>query len=88
MMRWGLAFAAVVLVAACVGRSGSVVCSDPGLQRFLGQPLEAAVNGLGLSEGDYKVDYPSPYGLTLEEFPDRLRMSVDEAGVIRGIGCG
>lgn len=65
-----------------------MACDDPGLRRYLGQPLAAAVEGLGLAEDEYKVDYPSPYGPTLEEFPDRLRISVDEAGVIRSIGCG
>lgn len=83
--------AAVVAVAApggCVGSPDPVACGDPGLQRYLGQPLTAAVDGLRLSEGVFKVDYPSPHGPTLEEFPDRLRMSVDETGVIRSIGCG
>jgi hypothetical protein len=26
--------------------------------------------------------------VTLEDFPDRVRASVDSAGVILGIGCG
>lgn len=87
-MRGLVALSGMALLTGCVGGPAPVACGDPDLQRYLGQPLAAAVDGLGLSESDYKVDYPSPYGPTLEEFPDRLRMSVNEAGVIRAIGCG
>lgn len=87
-MRGLAALSGVALLAGCVGGPAPVACGDPGLRGYLGQPLTAAVAGLGLSDGEYKVDYPSPYGPTLEDFPDRLRISVDEAGVIRSIGCG
>lgn len=79
---------AALCLAGCVAAPRPVACDDPGLQGYLGQPLAAAVADLGLTEGAYKVDYPSPHGPTLEEFPDRLRISVDGAGVIRSIGCG
>ncbi|MFN3282348.1 MAG: hypothetical protein ACK40I_11875 [Tabrizicola sp.] len=78
----------VLLLGACVAAPRAPQCADPGLGRFLGRPLSVAMAELRLQEGDYKVDYPSPFGPTLEAFPDRLRMSVDEAGVIRSIGCG
>ena len=87
-MRAAVAGLALLLLGACVAAPRAPRCADPGLARFLGQPLSVAVAELHLQEGDYKVDYPSPHGPTLEEFPDRLRMSVDEAGVIRSIGCG
>lgn len=87
-MRAAAAGLAMLLLGACVGTPQGVACSDPELRRFLGQPLPVLVESLRLQEGDYKVDIPLPHGPTLEEFPDRLRVSVDEAGVILGIGCG
>ena len=87
-MRVVWAGLALLALTNCVGTPKAVDCRDPDLQRFVGQPLSVLEAELRLPEDEYKVDYPSPYGPTLEEFPDRLRISVDEAGVIRSIGCG
>lgn len=83
-----LGVAGLAVLAGCVSPPAQVDCRDPALQRFLGQPLDDALRALDLPEGSYKVDYPSPIGVTLEEFPDRLRISVDDGFVIRSIGCG
>ncbi len=87
-MRGGLVILGAVALSACVGTTRPVDCRDPELRRFLGQPLAVMVDELRLSEEEFKVDYPSPDGPTLEEFHDRLRVGVDEAEVIQGIGCG
>jgi hypothetical protein len=81
------ALAAVLLVSACTPLSPPEGCGAERYQSLVGQPLaalEAALPG-----GGYKVDYPLPDGtVTLEEFWDRLRVSVDAAGIIRSVGCG
>lgn len=87
-MRAALVILGAAALSACVGTTRPVDCRDPELRRFLGQPLAAMVDELRLPEEAFKVDRPSPFGVTLEEFHDRLRVSVDENEVIRGIGCG
>lgn len=42
-----------------------------------------------MPEGGYKVDYPLPDGsVTLEDFPDRLRVTVDRNDIILQVFCG
>ncbi|MDM7932323.1 I78 family peptidase inhibitor [Tabrizicola sp.] len=85
-MRW-LALAFVVGLAGCV--SGPVVpdCRDRALQSLVGQPLAALE--ARVPRDSFKVDRPLPDGtVTLEDFPDRLRVTVDEADIILGLGCG
>jgi hypothetical protein len=78
---------ALAVLAGCVSSTAGPDCRDPALQALVGQPLSALA--ARVPDGSYKVDYPLPDGaVTLEDFPDRLRVSVDESDVIVGLGCG
>jgi hypothetical protein len=82
---WAVLLAAAL--AGCVASGPGPDCGADRYQSLVGQPLAALE--AALPEGGYKVDYPLPDGtVTLEEFWDRLRVSVDEDGVIRSVGCG
>lgn len=86
MIRAGVVVAGLAL-SGCVGTVSAPDCRDPGLQAFVGQPLSALE--ASLPEGSYKVNFPLPDGtVTLEDFPDRVRVSVDGDGVIRQLSCG
>jgi hypothetical protein len=79
--------AALSLVGACVAPEADPACRDPELQDLVGQPVQALYDRF--PEGGYKVDWPLPDGTaTLEDFPDRVRASVNVEGTILGIGCG
>lgn len=81
------ALAGTGLILGCVAAGPEPACRDPAVQALVGQPVRALYDRF--SEGNYKVDWPLPDGtVTLEDFPDRVRASVDEEGVILGIGCG
>lgn len=78
---------ALLLLGACVGTPRALDCRDPGLQSLVGQPL-SALRAMA-PEDSFKVDRPYIDGtVTLEEFPDRLRVSVDASDTIRSLGCG
>lgn len=79
--------AAVTASGACVAPEADPACRDPALQDLVGQPVRALYDRF--PEGGYKVDWPLPDGTaTLEDFPDRVRASVNSEGTILGIGCG
>jgi hypothetical protein len=85
MRRW--LFLAPGLVSACVASGDPPGCGADAYRSLEGQPL-SALEAL-LPSGDYKVDYPTPDGtVTLEEFPDRLRVTVDEDDRIIQVFCG
>lgn len=85
-----MAKAALVLtlgLAACVASPDKTACGAERFQNLVGQPLEALA--ARLPEDSYKVDRPLPDGtVTLEEFPDRLRVTVDRQDVILQVFCG
>jgi hypothetical protein len=76
-----------VLVSACVSSGGLPDCGAERYQPLVGQPLTAleAIR----PDGDYKVDRPTPDGtVTLEDFQDRLRLTVDRQDRIIQVYCG
>jgi len=78
---------AAVLLAGCVSGPSRLDCRDPGLQALVGQPL-AALKAMAPEES-FKVDRPYIDGtVTLEDFPDRVRVTVDASDTILGLGCG
>ena len=78
---------AVVLVAGCVSGPRPLDCRDPALQALVGQPLSALV--ALAPEESFKVDRPYIDGtVTLEDFPDRVRVTVDAGDTILGLACG
>lgn len=76
----------VALLPGCTTSVPPPGCGAEERQALVGQPL--SVVEAALPDG-YKVDYPLPDGtVTLEDFPDRLRVSVDRDGIVRSLGCG
>ena len=81
--------ATLALTSACVDPlpPPASPCPADKVAHLVGQPLSALQAAMPL--GGFKVDYPLPDGtVTAEFFPDRVRVSVDEAGIITSIGCG
>lgn len=57
------------------------------LQALVGRPLAALL--AVVPQDSVKVDRPYIDGtVTLEEFPDRIRVTVDAGDTILGLGCG
>jgi hypothetical protein len=85
-MRWAL-IALGALLAGCTGSGPPMGCGSERYQSLAGQPLSALE--AALPAGGYKVDYPLPDGtVTLEDIPNRLRVTVDEGGTILQVFCG
>ncbi|MDP3198141.1 I78 family peptidase inhibitor [Tabrizicola sp.] len=75
------------LLSACVTSGGLSDCGAEAYQSLVGQPL-SALEAQRPAE-DFKVDRPTPDGtVTLEEFPDRLRVTVDGQDRILNVFCG
>lgn len=86
MIRAAPALMAALLVG-CATSGPPLGCGAEDRQWLVGQPLSALA--AAVPDGYYKVDYPLPDGtVTLEDFSDRLRVSVDEAGIIQAVSCG
>lgn len=84
-MRWVLVL--FVGLAGCTESGPSQGCGAEKRQSLVGQPLAALE--AAMPEGGYKVDYPLPDGsVTLEDFPDRLRVTVDRNDIILQVFCG
>jgi hypothetical protein len=78
---------ALLLLGACVSGPRALDCRDPGLQALVGQPL-SALKAMAPEES-FKVDRPYIDGtVTLEDFPDRVRVTVDADDTILGLACG
>lgn len=74
-------------LSACVASADETACGAERFQNLVGQPLEALA--ARLPEASYKVDRPLPDGtVTLEDFPDRLRVTVDGRDMILQVFCG
>lgn len=75
------------LLAACVPPEGPADCGAEAYRSLEGQPL-SALEALRPA-GDCKVDPPTPDGtVTLEEFPERVRVTVDDQDRIIQVFCG
>lgn len=85
MTRWLLVIPG--LVSACVSSEHPPDCGAAAYQSLVGQPVSALE--AARPSGDYKVERPTPDGtVTLEDFPDRLRVTVDGEDRIIQVYCG